>query len=179
MKLIMAVSADGYVARKKGDDMSWTGPSDKAAFRLLTCVGGTPTSTFIGPICASTLACGPKTYELVPKTLAGRRLMRLSSRPRSTDPEDLNDLAWYNRHYPTGWLIGGQTIALAALEQDLVDQAFICASGRRCFPDGDGERYTLDLKHLREEYARHDPKWEKSLTIKFGDVDVQVWNRLR
>lgn len=40
LKLIMAVSADGFVSNGPDDHMDWTGPDDKKAFRLLTSVGG-------------------------------------------------------------------------------------------------------------------------------------------
>lgn len=63
MRLIMMGSRDGYVARTRNDDMSWTGKTDKQVFRLLTCVGGT-------------IACGSKTWEMMPKRLAGRHMIR-------------------------------------------------------------------------------------------------------
>ncbi len=40
MRLIMGVSADGYVAMDDEDDMSWLGETDKKVFRIITGVGG-------------------------------------------------------------------------------------------------------------------------------------------
>jgi dihydrofolate reductase len=36
MKLIMACSRDGYLAKSANDDMSWTEGDDKKVFKLLT-----------------------------------------------------------------------------------------------------------------------------------------------
>lgn len=43
MRLLLAVSADGYLALGPEDDMKWTGPIDKAVFRLLTLSDGNDT----------------------------------------------------------------------------------------------------------------------------------------
>jgi len=165
MKLIMAVSKEGYVTRCLDDDMSWTGPSDKTAFRLLTCVGGH-------------IACGSRTWDRMPHQLPGRHLVKLStSAPIGHETPTLD---WFEKHHPDGWLIGGQTIALEALKKDLVDQAFIVHSSRLCFPTASGDRYTLGSQyHLHEDYQRHNPRWRKSTTLALGDVEVAVWNRQR
>lgn len=161
MKLIMAVSKDGYVSREPDDDMSWTGSMDKAIFRLLTSVGGE-------------IACGSRTYELMKNlALPGRRVHRLSSRPvQPYDPEGpvYRDLAWFQRTHPNGWLIGGQSIAINALQMGLVEEAYVCQSERKCFPGDGGECCVLGIE-LRE------PVWMCQAPINFGDVTVHVHKR--
>jgi dihydrofolate reductase len=105
MKLVMAVSADGFVARGPDDNMMWTGKTDKFAFRLLTLSDGQP------------LFAGRRTAEAMPK-LPGRELYSLSR-------SGLTLLEAYKQH-PAGWLIGGPEVAVAALSMGLVGRAFIC-----------------------------------------------------
>lgn len=159
MKLIMVVSADGYVAREANDDMSWAGPTDKAVFRLLTMVG-------------SHLACGEKTFNLMKGVkLPGRTLHVLSRCPYHNV---VYDLKWFNRNYPTGWLIGGQKLAMRALNYDMVDQAFICVSTRKCFPTDSGVECELhNIIHDRGQA----PRFYKDAEVKIGDMAVHVWHR--
>lgn len=171
MKLIMAVSKDGYVTRKADDDMSWTGPIDKAAFRMLTSVGGV-------------LGCGSRTWESMPRCLPGRKLVRLSTKPVvPCDPDGpipvYNDLDWFQANHPNGWLIGGQAIALRALQMDLVDQAYICQSDRNCFPEESGEVCLLGVNELREDHRAAFPKWRRTQEVKLPGVAVHIWNRQR
>lgn len=115
MKLIMAVSADGFVARTGEDDMRWTGSLDKAVFRLLTGTGAEP------------LAVGRRTRALMPSHLPGREMYVLSS---SGGLLGDGTLANYHGRYPDGWLIGGQTVALEAKRQDLLSEIHLCRSSR-------------------------------------------------
>lgn len=110
MKLIMVQSADGYVARGPQDDMKWTGSWDKKVFRLLTSVGGP-------------LAAGSKTYDQLPE-LKGREIFRLSNKGSTLGRPGIS-LGHFHRHYKEGWLIGGQEVAVAALDRGMVDEAFI------------------------------------------------------
>lgn len=93
MKLIMAVSSDGYLCDGPEDDMSWTGPLDKALFRALTSVGG---------LCA----VGQATYGLMPP-LVGRQLIPLSSMGYQ--------LGRLHTEHPDAWLLGGPTLGRLAL----------------------------------------------------------------
>lgn len=112
MKLVMAVSADGYVARDGNDDMSWTGHLDKAVFRILTSVGPEP------------LAVGRRTKIIMPRTLPGRNMFTISSSGLGDGSLD----EYYNR-YRDGWLIGGQTVALAAKERGMISEVHLCRTG--------------------------------------------------
>lgn len=103
-KLLLAVSADGYVARGPDDDMRWTGVLDKRIFRLLT---------LSSPI----LLAGAATAKLLPP-LPDRTVMPLS--------RGGIHLGMAAVDYPDAWLIGGPTVALAALKQRLVGVAVIC-----------------------------------------------------
>lgn len=108
MRLLLAVSADGYLADGPEDDMKWTGPIDKAVFRLLTLSDGN-----------DILYAGSRTFDQMPQ-LPGRRLERLSRSGKT-----VTVAAHTDRH---SWLIGGAEVALEALRQGLIDRAFICIS---------------------------------------------------
>ncbi len=103
MRLLMAVSADGFLCKGPTDDMTWTGRTDKLLFRILTGVGR---------ICAA----GSTTRDLM-RSLPGRTLLELSR-----DGYTLKDFA---TEYPDGWLLGGPTVAAAALEAGLVSEVYI------------------------------------------------------
>lgn len=114
MRLLMAITADGFVSRGPRDDMSWTGPLDKRLFRILTSVGGR-------------VYAGSTTYELmrgsrhVPAyTLEGRRLFRVTRNPTDKAVEaSLADIP------SDGWLIGGPTIAYAAMDALMVEEVHL------------------------------------------------------
>ena len=109
MRLIMAVSGNGFVAAGEDDDMLWTGPIDKAVFKLLT-------ST------SDILAVSAKTLQYMPKTLPGRgKLYGLSTNPaKGVALEDFAAM------FPDAWLLGGQELALYAMKNGFVDKAYIC-----------------------------------------------------
>lgn len=108
MRLLLASSADGYLARGPEDDMKWTGPIDKAVFRLLTLSNGN-----------DVLLAGSRTFDQMPK-LPGRTMERLSR-----DGLTLEQAAGVHMD---AWLIGGPTVAREALSLGLVRRAFICVS---------------------------------------------------
>lgn len=100
--MILAVSADGFLARGPDDDMSWTSQTDKKLFRLLT---------LVGPL----LLAGATTAKLLPK-LPGRTVVPLSRR----------GLALSDMQSADGWLIGGPTVAQEALRLGMVRRVFLC-----------------------------------------------------
>lgn len=104
MRLLMAVSADGFLCRSDSDDMSWTGRMDKLVFRTLTGVGG---------VCAA----GRVTWNLMPR-LEGRQLIPLSRRNYT--------LHRFEDEHPDGWLLGGPSVAMAALQFGLVREFHRC-----------------------------------------------------
>lgn len=103
MKLLMAVSADGYLCSGPDDDMIWTGTTDKLLFRMLTSVGG---------VCA----VGLNTYHLMP-ALDSRQLIPLSRHGYT--------LERLQEEHPDAWLLGGPTIAKAALDAGLVTEVHL------------------------------------------------------
>jgi dihydrofolate reductase len=109
MKLLLAVSQDGFLCRGPDDDMRWTGPADKAVFRLLTMASSSP------------LFAGKRTAAQMPK-LPGRRLLALS-----TTGLTLHMAAMM---HPDAWLIGGPTVAMSALRDGLIKRAFLCHCSR-------------------------------------------------
>lgn len=145
LKLVMAVSADGFVARGPTDDMTWTGSTDKRVFRLLTSVGGI-------------LGAGRRTFEQLPK-LEGRTVVPLSRNGMT--------LTEFVSRYPDAWLIGGQEVALEALRLHLLDQAFLCRSREAFLRFGIKDEITLRLMR--------SPAWQQKPAICFAETFVDVW----
>ena len=148
MRIIMAVSSDGFLCRGPDDDMSWTGPTDKLLFRALTGVGG---------VCAA----GAKTWDMMPGTrgrpaMNGRRLARLSRSGYT--------LQEFHYRYPHGWLIGGPTVAKAAIAQGMVDEVHLCWITHARLADGVrlGPTSLLDCFRL-------------AMRTDFGDVALEVY----
>jgi dihydrofolate reductase len=111
LKLIMAVSADGFLAKGPDDDMTWTGSEDKLLFRLLTVLGGDPVLKS-----RAVLLAGRRTAEQMPK------LVHRAVLPISRSGITLGSAASL---YQDAWLIGGPTLAMQALLDGLVFEAYI------------------------------------------------------
>ncbi len=120
MRLLLACSANGVLAHGPKDDMSWTGPIDKAIFRTLTGVGG---------MCAA----GTATYDLMP-ALDGREFIPLSRNGFT--------LRHLQNAYPDAWLLGGPNVAKAALLYGLVTEFHLCRIEDVVLKETD-EAYTL------------------------------------
>ena len=107
MNLLLARSADGYLARGPVDSMNWTPAEDKRLFRLLTGVSDQP------------LLVGGTTGRQLPP-LPGREVVVVSRQGLTLEAAAAR--------YPGAWLIGGPTVALAAVEAGLVSRAVICVA---------------------------------------------------
>lgn len=161
MKLIMAISGNGYVAMGPEDDMSWTGPVDKAVFKLLT-------ST------SEVLAVSAKTLEFMPNELPGRgRLYALSTNPRRGVA--LEDFAAV---HPNAWLLGGQELALYALKNGFVDKAYLCrALGTEIVQETRIED-RLTPYFARRRYSKGAGAWwDQSMRVQIDTLLVEVWER--
>lgn len=117
MRLILARSLDGYLARNPKDDMAWTGQEDKRVFRLLTQVGGR-------------CYAGQRSWEQMPN-LQGRKVFPVSRRseyaqnaPRGSVEKTVT-LGQAFHQDRDAWLLGGPTLAMEALSIDMVDQVFM------------------------------------------------------
>lgn len=119
MRLIMGMSSDGYVAAQPDDDMSWLGPDDKTAFRLLTNVGGD-------------CFASRRTLDLMPESLPGRNLVCVTRKPVANYFVSQVSLFEAQEMSPDGWLLGGQHLALTAFREGLIDEAHLCVSGAEC-----------------------------------------------
>lgn len=151
MRLIMAVSHDGFVAKSTADDMQWTGPTDKQVFRLLTCVGGV-------------LGVGRTTYDLMPRKLKGRKLVALSTRP-----ELGLSLGAFAHANPDAWLGGGQTLAMAALGGLFVDEVHLV---RNTVELGEG------IADEVTPFLQANPLWwslASSMQLNWGSLTIEVW----
>lgn len=144
MKLLLASSADGYLCRDALDDMKWTGKLDKAIFKLLT-LSGEP------------LLAGTTTFNQMPQ-LQGRDLIQVS---RGTGENTLENLA---QQFPNAWVIGGPTLARAALEKGLIDTAYISV-----VPE------MLERGYHAVELYDYLPSQDYATQINIGDVVVWVY----
>lgn len=107
MRAIMAVSRNGYFTVREHDDMRWTGGQDKAIFKRYT--------TKRGGVCLA----GKATIALIPnQMLPDRRLIRLSRRWRPLIETSIE--------FPNSCLLGGPTLILEALEQNLLTEILLC-----------------------------------------------------
>lgn len=161
MNLIMAISRNGYVARSASDDMSWTGPIDKAVFKLLT-------STH--PV----LAVSAKTLEYMPKSLPGRgKLYALS-----TDPRKGVSLEDMTRFAPDAWLLGGQELALYALKNGFVTKAYLCrALGTEILQETRIEDRLSPYFARRRYSSGAGAWWDQSMRVQIDTLLVEVWER--
>lgn len=182
LKLIMAVSADGYLADGPNDGMSWTGKLDKLVFRLLTSIGGP-------------LGAGKRTFFDLPE-LKGREVICLTSRrdhelfihkpnfKMSMGPDDLATmpkdaavvahrvmtLQEFARCHPGAWLIGGPETAAAAIDMNLVAEAIMCHGTAML---GGGIPDTLSARF-------EEAKWlQTKLRVGMGDEVVRtvIWKK--
>lgn len=144
MRLILAESADGFLAKPGADDMSWTGPTDKKLFKLFTLAG--PGSVLLTS--AITVQCMPQLW---------RRSLALVS--RQTFPLRLAQAT-----YPDAWLIGGPTLALAAVQEGLCTQVVLCTNRAQL---GAG----ISSAPLRGALGTPD------MECRIEDVRVQLWLR--
>ncbi len=146
MRLLMVVSADGFLCSGPADDMMWTGSMDKRLFRVLTGVGR---------VCAA----GSTTRDIV-RNLPGRTLFGLSRHGYT-----LEDFAG---DHPDGWLLGGLTVAVAALRAKLLDEvhlSWICDVKL-----GSGVAADLVFKdHLTDKY----------MSTTFGNVVLECYETTR
>ncbi len=166
MRIVMAVSKDGYVARGPSDDMSWLGATDKAVFRILTGVNGD-------------VAVGRGTACYMPRELPGRSLVYLSSRGRQTG-KSWGTLEQFHRLAKHGWLIGGPRLALLALEAGYVDEVHLCRSDRCAFPDTHEDDPIVDpiTPWLTDHLCTALPTssgWVLELETRLLDVTVECW----
>lgn len=184
LKLIMACSEDGIVSLAPDDDMSWTGTDDKRAFRLLTSVGGV-------------LGAGRRTFEQLP-TLKGRRTYCLSSRrgvvmnaaareamqfPFSDGPvsddaayEETLTLGQFAHRFPEAWLIGGQTVALEALQLQMVGEVFLCRAPIELHYSTLYDPRTAQLDRITPT-LKASGRWSQTDTVRVGDTRVEVWRK--
>jgi dihydrofolate reductase len=179
MRLILATSHDGFLARGLDDDMSWTTPTDKKVFRLLTQVGG---------VCG----VGYASRRLMPGLLQGRKLVSITRDGRRvsnyhpgppTEHSASNVVpAWaameasvtlgrfWHAHHDA-WLLGGPRLAVEAIDLGMVNQVFMCRVPVKL---GHG---MPDFITPRLQQASAGVSWELSQSIVVDEVTVDCWSR--
>ena len=163
LQQVLAVSADGYVAKGPDDDMRWTGPADKAVFRMLTFTGN------------AKLGVSRRTGAMMPG-LPGREVVTITRDPRTKNEMTLEQFA---RHNHKGWLIGGQELCMAAMNASLLSDLWVVRNDRALGPELDyrkepGIRFALD-DILKQGY-------EKAMTTRVQaegrEVRVDLWREV-
>lgn len=153
MKLILAHSADGYLAREDDpDDMGWTGTYDKRIFRLLTAISGK-------------VAAGRRSAKVLPP-LPGREVLTLTRSPERVGEYNLDHPRLRQEDI---WLIGGPTVAAEAIRRRLVTLVVFCECEARL---GSGTLLTQVTSVL------HKQRWEQVTRAGFPGVTVRVMRRL-
>jgi len=155
MQLVMGMSADGYVSINESDDMKWLGKDDKAAFKLLT-LGAD-----------KHLLVSRKSGLLLPH-LEGRKTILLSR-----DSSEGFSLSEAYTLFKDGVLIGGQTIAVIALQKDMIHRAHICKSVNKA-PLYSTPAYTARAQ--KEEIMQYITKGKLVATTKLGTSTVETWD---
>lgn len=163
MKLLMAISSNGYAARGPVDDMKWTGPDDKAVFRLLTSTG-------------DLLAASAQTVDQMPHVLEGRgRLYALSRDFRKG--VSLEDFASIGQN---AWLLGGPSLGIYALKHGFVDRVFLSIVpteiNSATYPLAIPDRIRPYLESRQQNDGRFF-WWTQSARLSLGSVNVECWTR--
>lgn len=189
LKLILAVSADGYMARGLEDNMDWTGGEDKAIFRMLTSVGG---ACGVGYSSWLSMPKELRGRSLVPITRDGRRVEELRDPPpigpysaaepvhyqvRQYRSRRLGQFAYDCRLAGGGWLLGGPSLAMEALDQNLVEQVYLCRSPVKLF-EGLEDKVTPWLQRRLEPRVNAGAIWRKEQRIHVGDLIVDCWSSI-
>lgn len=159
LRAIMAVSADGFVCTGEDDDMRWTGKADKRLFREQTegCAIGAGTTTW---------------QSMRGLKLPGRTLVRITREPGDLASsggltEELEmTLGGFAEHYPDGWLIGGQTVLLSAIQEGFVDRVVLSHVEAEL-----GEGVKDQVSPLL-----HEMGWAMRF-FPMGEVKLVTWNR--
>ena len=158
MKLILAVSKDGWFCRSPDDRLEWLGREDMALFRALTSTDG--------GVCL----VSQKTRALMPAELPGRTLYSIGR----------DHIPCLNPAQP-GWLLGGPTIAHACLDAKLVTEAHVCHSDRYAYPLEALLRYHNSYLYEWDTFRKHleGIGFTCQISTMFGHRSVQhtVWRK--
>lgn len=162
LKMVMAVSKEGYVARGPRDNMAWTGSLDKALFRLLT---------LSDPV----VGMSKRTLDLLPgkqweKGLPGREVVELSRFGTTVEKFALD--------HPGAWLAAGPSLGIAAIEAGVVKRVFMCHLRHMSIG-------VLDAKAIRDPITPHitgayghNKGWYMKASIPIQDaIDVKLYER--
>lgn len=120
LDLVMAQSSDGYFAKGKDDDMTWTGRKDKQAFKLLTSAGNT------------SILAGPNTALNMPE-LSNRTVYAVRSfKPfygylvnKGTLTREISYSNITNKQFNGAKVIGGPKLAQSVLDDGYIRYAYI------------------------------------------------------
>ncbi len=119
LTIVMAITADGKIARNSMEFVDWTGKADKQYFVSITRKAGV-------------MIMGSKTFDSIGKILPGRKSVVISTdASRTSDHPDLEftdkspkqiltDLE--TQEFKSATLIGGSIINTLFMEQGLVDE---------------------------------------------------------
>jgi dihydrofolate reductase len=127
LTMMMAITADGMIARNQAHFPDWTCPADKKMFKARTQKAGV-------------VIFGSKTYETIGKPLAGRLNIVITRHPERYQPAEnllvssaapellLKDLT--QRGYEEAILAGGSIINTLFIKSRLVDEVVLTVAPR-------------------------------------------------
>lgn len=162
LTMIMAITADGMIARHNNHFPDWTCREDKKMFKAITQEAGV-------------VIFGSRTYDTIGKALKGRLNVIVTRHPERYTP--LEDQLFYSdspkqlmddlvlRGYDEAVLAGGATINDLFIKEQLVDEIILTISPK-LFGKGMtlfSEPLDLDLKLI--SFQQIDPD---TLVIKYG-----------
>lgn len=122
LTLLMAMTADGKIARDQDHFPDWTGKSDKRMFKTMTTEAGV-------------VIMGSRTFKTIGKPLPGRLNVVMTRTPRQWQPADnliftadpppviLENLS--ARGFHTAILAGGATINALFVQAGLIDEMVV------------------------------------------------------
>jgi dihydrofolate reductase len=145
MQLILGLSKNNFIAKSENDDMGWL-KTDKNVFRLLSATNG------------GINYISKKSGEFMPDILPGRKIIKLSRKSLNLDMA-------YTLNRKSN-LLGGQTLALEAINKNYITDIFLTYSPIELET---GIKFNLD-KIIQE-------KFNKVQKITIDGVVVYHWKK--
>lgn len=163
MRLLLAVSKSGALASGPDDDMKWTGPMDKAIFRLLTSVDR---------VCA----VGSVTRKTMPAHLDHRDLWTITRAPPQALKKEISldsVIRWDHNCGNRLWLLGGPTLAYICLAKGVVNEVHLVTNTQ-----GGPDNSPNGPYHLAAIHAHMTEFSEKNkMTTWFGHHRHDCWRK--
>lgn len=89
----------------------------------------------------------------------------------------------FSSRYPDGWLLGGPTVALDALQKELVGEVYLCRNPQIICERGEPFSSAMPdtvtpFLMRRGEIGNEGIPWHLDHRIPFGRVTIDLWKRM-